>query len=268
MKLTMRQRDKNKGLKIRIKLKKVSEQASRASLPAAPLSRIAADPNLNVAGDRRGLHNRENPPSSERMKKIRAMRRFYSKAMPVLQCSACAFSSQCPQYRAGYECAFLPFLNSHKIETVEDMMFYMKELVGSNMRRAHLATLMETMTGASPSLETSEALNLAFEQLQKLHERSTEGGSTLEINDPDGTIIGRLFGGVDGLLASTKEARNAVIDVHSSVQQVDSLMPSETDLKVLAGKNVNTEVLRDSVNEQNLLPAKKVAATVTVTDAK
>jgi hypothetical protein len=174
---------------------------------------------------------------------MRAMRRFYNKQMPVLQCSTCAFSTQCPQFRAGYECAFLPFLNSHRIETTEDLVSYMKELLGATMRRAHLSMLMETLSGAPPSMELSEALNLAFMQLKGLYETMTlRQTASVEIETKDSTIIGRLFGGLSSLLDHTKAVQvTPIMSMPLESQQVKEVETPKND--------VNLAVLQDYSKE-------------------
>lgn len=223
------------GFRIRASLRRVSENVATSQLAskAKPLKRELlppSDPALNKSGDRRGINRRENPPSSDEMRKVRAMRKFYNKKMPVLACSNCAFAQQCPQYRAGYECAFTPFLNSHRIESVEDLVHYMKELLGATMRRAHLTMIMETLTGASPSLEVSEALGLAFQNLTKFHEVVTAQDSlSVEIDDPDGSLIGKLFGGLGNLVETVKEAKSKPIDVPSIVDRVQEKQKDLTE---------------------------------------
>src|SRR6185436_14487660 len=69
-------------------VKPLKRGSEAETLPVAP-----PDPKtvlkVNVSGNLRGIHNRINPPTSERMRKVRAMRRFYNKQMPVLACNNC-----------------------------------------------------------------------------------------------------------------------------------------------------------------------------------
>lgn len=173
---------------------------------------------LGVAkdGTQRGLANRLNPPDSERMRKIRAMRRFYGKQMPVPQCSTCAFSANCPQFKAGHECAFKPFLQSHKVENVQDLMFYMKELLGSNLQRLHLATIFERLTGGTPSTELSESYAMMFQQLNQLHELESEKDEVTLTTD-DTSVIAKLFGSTNSLIDATerqtKDIQGDLIDI-------------------------------------------------------
>lgn len=191
--------------------------------------------------------------SDDNLRKIRAMRRFYNKQTPDLACNACSFASSCPQYRAGYTCAFLPLLNSHKIDSVEDVEFYLKELLNANLRRAHLTMMMETMSGGQPSLETSEALNLLYAQLNSLHERMRDSSTSLEIETDDKSIVSRLFGDIGKLIMDTKQASSEVIDVspvtEETVENSAKTVPPDAPELMLdsdsKSEDVNEELLRD-----------------------
>lgn len=202
----------NKTLTLISEKKRRQELATSGNAPlATPNTKITVK--MNTSGNFRGL-NPASRRSPEEMQKIRAMRKFYSKQMPVPQCNSCAYSSNCPSFRAGYECAFLPFLEAHQIDSMEDIMRYMEELLGASMRRTHQTMIMETLSGGSPSLETSEAIALAFGQLKDLHalkERTENAEVTLETDDK--SIIGQLFGNMGSLMDSTSAALKNPIDV-------------------------------------------------------
>lgn len=202
------ERDDTKRTKLRMKLRRSSlktrqeelgDRTPRKDQPLAPLAEGAV---TNRNGNQRGMHN---AGDVERMRKVRAMRNFYGPKMPKMQCNTCQVSSVCPQYRAGYECAFLPFLKAHRIEDESDLVEYMKNLLGANMRRIHVSTLMETASGAAPSLELSEQLNLAFSQLKQLTDLMREGDGELEFETNDESIIKQIFGGLGDLMDSTDE---------------------------------------------------------------
>lgn len=201
-------KDHKKSTGLKAAFFKASEKNGRKKFtPGLSRTEPTTKLKLNIRGTRTGMHMAENPPESEEMRRRRAMRRLWNKQMPELQCNNCQFSSQCPQYRAGYVCAFLPFLNSHTIENEKDLLFYAKELCGENVKRAQLMLIMERLSGAKPDIDTSEALTLVFNQLMDLHQRFIDQDTTtLELESSDGTIIGRLFGGLDNLMGSTREA--------------------------------------------------------------
>lgn len=207
--------DQDRKQKLSSALRKVSEKKAKQAMKpvAAPSLSPSTKIKLNISGNRRGMHNADNPPDSEEMRRRRSMRRLWNKHLPALACSNCQFSAQCPQFKAGYECSFLPFLNSHKIDNEHDLIFYAKELLGENLKRAQLTMIMERLSGASPSLDVSEALMALFTQLMQMHERLTKPDTQVEIESSDGTIIGKLFGGIDKLLGDTRASHGSPIDV-------------------------------------------------------
>lgn len=220
---------------------KVRKDELKAALPTQPGTRMT----VNVTGNMRGMHMAENPPSSEEMKKKRLMRKLWNKQLPVLQCNNCAFSSQCPQYKASYECAFLPFLNSHQIENAEDLIFYAKEMAGQNIRRSQLAMMMETLSGQQPSLELSEQMGMAFTQLLQLHERMTAPDTAISIETDDRTIIGGLFGGLSGLMEATKKAQDTrlAVPIHADELSEGLLLDAPSTVSRLPEHAVNADLI-------------------------
>jgi hypothetical protein len=234
-------RDKKKFAKITLRLNKKSEKVRTTQIKAeqAEMRALVASERalqyppgtaLNSLGDRRGMHLAENPPDSEHMRRVRSMRRLWNKKLPTLQCNGCSFAAQCPQFKAGYECAFLPFLNSHKVDSLEDVLFYMKEMLGSNMRRSQLMMIMETLSGGTPSLETTESMNMIFMQAKQLHDTMSKAqaeGLEIELEGEDSSIIGRIFGGIGSLLDETRHAKENIIDVdpiHVETRQDEALL--------------------------------------------
>jgi hypothetical protein len=235
--------DAKKLAKISGKLKKVSQRVEKTEIQkeiAASVVPAQTKVTVNLKGHLRPLNK-----DGEHMSKIRAMRRFYNKQMPVLHCSACAFSSTCPQFKAGYKCAFLPFLNSHRIESEKDLIEAMKEVAGVNMRRMHLATLMETLSGGMPSFETTEALTLTFQQMAKLHEitsKADEASFSIETND--NSVVNRIFGGFQNLLNTTQRAKEQPITV-----DLTELIPQGVDKELNSEDSSKDEVDQELVRE-------------------
>lgn len=156
------------------------------------------------------FNTQDRKPLSEKDKLIRSLN---NRALPQYACASCAVSAQCPQYRPGYECAFLPFLNSHTLETMDDVLHYMKQLGLSQVQRVQMLTMMERMQGGAPSLETSESLSHAFQTLSEIRKTITElESSSVELKTSDGSILGQLFGGMGELLSATRKAAKAPLD--------------------------------------------------------
>lgn len=202
---------------------------------------------VNRSGTQIGLHNRANPPSSEHMRKVRAMRRFYGKQMPVPQCSTCAFSANCPQFKAGHECAFKPFLQSHSVDSLADLMFYMKELLGANMQRLHLATIFERLTGGTPSAELSESYAMLFQQLTQLHEMESSKGAEISVSTDDESIISKLFGGMGKLVRATEQQTR---DIQGDLLDVPVEDGPQTSTRVDASHTVNGDLMAEFEHSQ------------------
>lgn len=241
----------NKRQRFLFKLNKKSDKVRRQEIVDAKTAAFAKLPPLhadkslvlNKSGDLRGLHMREieGEELSDRMKRVRAMRRFYNKQMPVQQCNGCAFSAACPQYKAGFECAFLPYLNSHKIDTLDDVRHYMREMAAASMRRAHWLVTTETLSGGAPSLENSEAMGMAFNQLKELHTIESKSDDDLEI-EIDGGIIGQIFGGLKHLVEDTKLAHAKPLEAVIVQEQDEQKFLSD-------GEDHSADVNHDLLNE-------------------
>jgi hypothetical protein len=106
--------------------------------------------------------------------------------------------------------------------------------------------MMETLTGGMPSLETSEALNMAFMQLKTLRDSMLETSAVnVTAETEDGTIIGRLFGGIGNLIEHTEDAQATPIDVPPV------LSDSPDPVHMLAdAKEVNQELVREHTKDE------------------
>jgi len=237
----LRIRFKKKSERIRKEEIKEENKETSLALQSSRAELYAPGTALNASGNLRGMHSAMNPPSSEEMRKKRAMRRFHNKQLPVSQCNGCSFASQCPNFKAGYECSFTPFLNSHRIEGIEDVQFYMKEMIAANIKRMQQAVIFETLSGGAPSIELSEALNMAVQQLKVLNDTLAENDSVLEIETDDTSIIGKLFGDLSGLIGDTRSARENPIEIEALVVSETEKLELEED----AADNLASEAMND-----------------------
>jgi hypothetical protein len=237
--------DVKKTASIKGSLVKRSEKEHRQELTGGN-TKVKLSMNLNALGDRRGMNMVENPPDSETMRKRRLMRKIWNPRMPSLNCSNCQMSAQCEQFKAGYVCAFEPFLQSHTIDSEEDLMFYAKEMLQEGIKRAQLTIIFEKMAGGKPSLETTESLAYLFDQLVRLHERMSDMNKvSIEVESKDSSIVHRLFGNIETLVNNTRDAKEKPIDVitvsgETKLQERDMLqLPERTS------HTVNEDLVRD-----------------------
>lgn len=241
--------------KVQKRLVVLSEKTRRQELSTPPAARgnltlnsaqpAAARPAVSVTikTSRPVVPGGEEVETREK-KILRKARSFYGRHLPVLACSNCSLSRVCPKFRAGYECAFLPFLHSHKVESTTDLISYMKDFVGNSMRRAQLMNIIETANGGMPSVETSEALDMAFNQLKELHKVMSERTEDSVSIEGDESLIGSIFGGMKArkILEDTREMKRVdpIIDLPKvEGTEMSSAMP--------IGEDIAAELVKDAI---------------------
>lgn len=257
--------DAGKRLLITKKLRSLSERVrlNEIEKTPAPLKREQDDQpksplaGLSVTVTKTVTKKKEDDPATEtdEEKKLWAARSMYGRHLPVLQCNSCSISRVCPKYRAGYECAYLPYLNNHKIRNELDLVKYMKLLVGNQMRRTQLMAIIESANGGMPSLETSEAMESAFRQLKELHEViGTTEKSEMSITG-DATVVNSIFGNIKltKLHEDTKQMANidlVPMDIPNSiptagVPQVAPALPLPSGDPLSNVEEVSRDLVRD-----------------------
>lgn len=207
-------RDSAKGHSLKASLTALSQE-TRARELAGVSSGTKAKVTLHLRGNRQG---QSTETGDERTAVRRAMRRLWNSKMPVMHCNNCAFSQQCPQFKAGYECSFNRFFMAHEIKDEHDLIFYAKELAREGVTRAQKMILAETLSGGAPGLETTEALSIAFTQLMQLHDRVTDTAE-VELESADGTIIGNLFSGLASLTRATDAAIENPVEMPATASE-------------------------------------------------
>lgn len=182
-------------------------------------------------------------------------RKMHGRHLPVLQCNNCSISRVCTKFKAGYECAFLPFLHSHKVESAHDLIKYMKLMTGNAMKRAQLMSIIETANGGMPSVETSEALDMAFRQLKELHQVMTEKTEedSVEI-EGDATVIGSIFGGMKltRIIEETAQMKKA-----DPVLALPDVPLAQDDVRSVSSPDVSDELIRDALLGSSGAPSSK-----------
>lgn len=274
MKLKLRPTHKDQATKqkLTVKLKKKSEIVRRAELEEA--SKLAQetkprDATVRVKITRKGKNLTLNSalgapkpntglPASDAVWQARKM---HGRHLPVLACNTCSISRSCPKFKAGYECAYLPYLNSHKVETTEDLVKYMKIMVGNSMKRAQMMSIVEAASGGMPSVETSESLDTAFRQLRELHTvlKENDTDDTIEM-EGDSTVIGSLFGGLQ--MKRTLEETEEMFKNDPMLALPAEVPRAETDkVAQLQAADINTQMLiKEALSEPNALGKKDLRA--------
>lgn len=238
---------------IATRLNIVSQRARTAQLsgqttPEPPAPQSA--PNVKLTIKKKGCltlngKGAQLPALPDEDRKWRA-RSFNGRHLPLLQCNVCSLSRVCPKFKAGYECAYVPLLNSHEVHNTDDLLKYMKLMCGNQMKRVQLMNIHEAATGSMPSVETTEAMSMAFQQLKELHKLITEneGEATIEV-EGSATVIGQIFSGMR--MEHAVQETEKMLANDDAVLMAESVPLADTDPRLPPTGDVSAELVKDAI---------------------
>jgi hypothetical protein len=135
-----------------------------------------------------------------------------SKKMPNLACDNCPHIQVCPQYRAGFVCAFLREFEAQLLveEGESPEMSAVKSILIEQVKRAKRALLFETFEGGLINKDTSRVLRDVTHAAHLLHQMKNPvvklAPGVQQPSAPAGdSILGKLFG--DMLQGKAKDAQ-------------------------------------------------------------
>ncbi len=146
-------------------------------------------------------------------KKVRRPKDIYSSKYPRINCDTCYKSGDCPEYRAGFVCAFDKMFKRFDTRNSEDVMDAMSSMINHNLERLQRAMMFEIMDGGMPTVEVTGLIDQNAKLLEKfqqikqtnaqtvLQQRRTimmDGTETIEnsmsVNPSSGGILSQIFG--------------------------------------------------------------------------
>lgn len=148
-------------------------------------------------------------------RKVLKPKKLYSKKYPKLACDMCANAQVCPQYKAGYVCAFNKMFDRYNTRDMGDVIQAMQGITDLSMQRLQRAMIGETMNGGIPDPNVTQLMNQSMgllSQMQKMYEYGNQeiirqtrvlnsDGSqqtTTSISNPQsGGILERIFGNMN-----------------------------------------------------------------------
>ena len=147
-------------------------------------------------------------------KQVARPKKLYSNKYPKLACDMCVNAQKCPEYRAGYVCAYNKMFNRYNTRDVADVIQGMQGIVDLSMQRLQRAMISEVLNGGMPDPAVSQLMNQSMQYLNQLN-RMYEYGSqevikqtkvvradgsqetTTQISNPQsGGILAQIFGGM------------------------------------------------------------------------
>lgn len=147
-------------------------------------------------------------------KQVARPKKLYSNRYPKLACDMCVNAQKCPEYRAGYVCAYNKMFNRYNTRDVADVIQGMQGIVDLSMQRLQRAMLTEVLNGGMPDPNVSQLMHQSMQyltQLQRMYEYGSQevikqtkvlraDGSqetTTQISNPQsGGILAQIFGGM------------------------------------------------------------------------
>lgn len=159
---------------------------------------------------------------------VRKPKKVYSKKYPKFACDTCYAAQKCPEYKAGYVCAYQKMFNRFDTRDMADIIQALQGMVEHNMTRMQRAMVMEVLNGTidpqvtafiDQNMRLMTMLKQMYEcgspevlrQTRVVRADGTQEETTQITNPQSGGILERLFGNIT---SSSKDEE--VIEVEST----------------------------------------------------
>ena len=156
-------------------------------------------------------------------------KKLYSSKFPKLACDNCINAQKCPEYKAGYVCAYNKMFDRYNTRDMGDIIQAMQGITDFSMQRLQRAMVTEMLNGM-PDPNVSNLMNQSMgllERLQRMYEcgsqevlrqthimraDGTQETTTQVSNPQSGGILEKIFGGMGSNTEDTKKDED-IIDV-------------------------------------------------------
>ena len=155
-------------------------------------------------------------------KRVLKPKKLYSNKYPKMACDSCINAQKCPEYKAGYVCAYNKMFDRYSTRDMGDIVQAMQGIAEYSLVRLQRGMLTETMEGGLPDPNVTMMMNQTMgllSQMQRLYEvgsqevirqtkvmraDGTQEMTTQVSNPQSGGILEKIFGGM-GADTDTKE---------------------------------------------------------------
>lgn len=162
-------------------------------------------------------------------KKVLKPKKLYSEKYPKMACDMCVNAQKCPEFKAGYACAYNKMFQRYDTRDLGDIIQAMQGIVDLSMQRLQRGMLSEILNGGIPDPNVSGMMNQSMgllSQLQRVYEAGstevlrqtkivrsdgTEETTTTLNNPQSGGILAKIFGGM-GEEPKEREPEKGMID--------------------------------------------------------
>lgn len=147
-------------------------------------------------------------------KKVHRPKKMYSDKFPKLACDTCFNAQKCPEYKAGYACAYNKLFDKFDTRDMGDIIQAMQSIVNFSLGRLQRSMLTEMMSGGLPDPAVSGMIDQSMRQLMQLKQMyecgntevlkqtkiikgdGTQETTTQVTNPQSGGILEKIFGGL------------------------------------------------------------------------
>lgn len=168
-------------------------------------------------------------------RKVARPKKMYSNKYPKMACDTCINAQSCPEYKAGYVCAYNKMFERYNTRDMGDIVQAMQGIADYSLVRLQRAMINETMNGGLPDPMVSNLMTQAMglmTQMQRLYETGSQEvirqtkvlrsdgtqETTTQVSNPQaGGILERIFGD----MSSKDDEKEEVIDSAEVVEQKD-----------------------------------------------
>lgn len=156
-------------------------------------------------------------------KKVMRPKKLYSEKYPKTACDSCMMAQRCPEYKAGYACAYNKMFERFDTRNMADIIQAMQGIVSFSLTRLQRGMLFENMSGGLPDPNVTGMVNQSMgllTQLQRMYESGsqeiirqtrimradgTQEMTTQVSNPQQGGILEKIFGNMGKEKDETKE---------------------------------------------------------------
>lgn len=168
-------------------------------------------------------------------RKVARPKKMYSNKYPKMACDTCINAQSCPEYKAGYVCAYNKMFERYNTRDMGDIVQAMQGIADYSLVRLQRAMINETMNGGLPDPAVSNLMTQAMglmTQMQRLYETGSQEvirqtkvlrsdgtqETTTQVSNPQaGGILEKIFGD----MSSKDDEKEEVIDSAEVVEQKD-----------------------------------------------
>lgn len=171
-------------------------------------------------------------------KHVRKPKKVYSKKYPKLACDTCMAAAKCPEYKAGYVCAYNKMFDRFSCRDMGDIIQSVQGIVEHNMTRMQKSMIMETINGTIDPVTTQlmdtniRYMNMlkqmyecgsteVLKQTKVVRADGSEETTTSVTNPQSGGIMEKLFGSMMKANQSeeAKEENKDIIEVQANEEE-------------------------------------------------